>query len=757
MTLTKSGYFGYAGGGKNGAVVDAWLASRFVGAPAEDSSPPTGTADAGPVTTTIAFGGPGSYLLTMPSAADYYIRIQYGNHAYWSFCSAGSIGGQSGGGGAGALLAINNLSDLTNAATARANLGVSTIVPGTVLTRHYDGTTDDASSINTQLATLAAAGGGTAWLPAGQNPCMITTDILVPGGVMLRGFGPFKRKNPGSSIPSYTANGWLGTCIAPLAGATFTLGMVVLNGNSAQLEQVEVVPGITAPVGVYVNDLGCVVRHCVIWGGTTASLDTAGSNLSQDFVFDTTIVFLPAAMSGVQATSFTGTTGTALSALSTLPMGSTAKWPASGAGTIATSGGTHTFTYTSVASPISLAGCVFSAPTTDTVTNGATIAGSPDTSNLGFRINSADNIMLGVQSLGGTVVVNSADCIHNGCHYSGNVTGGAYNVIVNTAQGTVFNGGTIDNGLAALNGGWVRRDKGTVVLNGVNLLNGQGQYIGGSPPISGLLVDNEPSPQLGGFLVSDCHVPNVQIPGSAFLIQHNFGSNPNSVVNGLVVDPHGIVSQNEVHSNCTAVPGNSFLTPASMTGITVGARVYAITGSGLIAGSTVTALNSPTTGQVAISTTLGGGAASGYFAFQPTPTLANLYNGGTPGVSRSVVYGGTLQAELPGSAVANLYAAPAAFTFAYGAAAGTGPTGGTWSGYAFSFTLGTATAAGTLVTITHSLGYVPNVRIVMPESLSIASSKPYVISASTTTIVVGVQAAPTASAAASFDLYLASN
>lgn len=94
MSYTKVGYFGYAGGGKNGALVDAWLASRFVTPPAENTLPPSGTADAGVATTGINYGGPGAYSLTLPSVADYYIRVQYAGNSYWTLCAKGQIAGQ---------------------------------------------------------------------------------------------------------------------------------------------------------------------------------------------------------------------------------------------------------------------------------------------------------------------------------------------------------------------------------------------------------------------------------------------------------------------------------------------------------------------------------------------------------------------------------------------------------------------------------------------------------------------------------------
>jgi len=100
-TYTKSGSFGWAGGGKSGAVVDLWAATRFgVYPPVQDQSPPGGLPDAGPVTTGITYGSPGAYLITgIPVVQDYCIRIQYGGHTYWGECSAASLGGQPGTGG----------------------------------------------------------------------------------------------------------------------------------------------------------------------------------------------------------------------------------------------------------------------------------------------------------------------------------------------------------------------------------------------------------------------------------------------------------------------------------------------------------------------------------------------------------------------------------------------------------------------------------------------------------------------------------
>ena len=73
------------------------------------------------------------------------------------------------------------------------------------------------------------------------------------------------------------------------------------------------------------------------------------------------------------ATTFTGTSGTQLNALSTLPVASITGWPtAGGGGTIVTSGGTQAFTYTGI-SGSSLVGVVYTGRLANTVANGAAV------------------------------------------------------------------------------------------------------------------------------------------------------------------------------------------------------------------------------------------------------------------------------------------------------------------------------------------------------------------------------------------------
>jgi hypothetical protein len=120
VTYTKNGYFGYAGGGKNGAVVDMWIASRFGGTPPqENQAPPGPTPDAGPVTTANTFGGPGSYYITgITQLVDYYVRIQYGGNTYWNEAPANTLGGAPpGGGGISSVSSPDSSITVTNPTT----------------------------------------------------------------------------------------------------------------------------------------------------------------------------------------------------------------------------------------------------------------------------------------------------------------------------------------------------------------------------------------------------------------------------------------------------------------------------------------------------------------------------------------------------------------------------------------------------------------------------------------------------------------
>lgn len=96
MTLTKSGSVNWAGGGKSGALVDMWAATRFTTPPVFGSAPPDANPpDAGPVVTGDNFGSPGGYTIVVPSVQDYYIRSQYAGYTAWVECPAGDIAGDA--------------------------------------------------------------------------------------------------------------------------------------------------------------------------------------------------------------------------------------------------------------------------------------------------------------------------------------------------------------------------------------------------------------------------------------------------------------------------------------------------------------------------------------------------------------------------------------------------------------------------------------------------------------------------------------
>jgi len=84
-TYTIAGIALGPNGPVNGATCNAWKAQRFSSAPSQDSSAPSGSADAGPVTSGITYGGVGAYSLQCPTNESYYVAIQYGGHTYWQF------------------------------------------------------------------------------------------------------------------------------------------------------------------------------------------------------------------------------------------------------------------------------------------------------------------------------------------------------------------------------------------------------------------------------------------------------------------------------------------------------------------------------------------------------------------------------------------------------------------------------------------------------------------------------------------------
>jgi hypothetical protein len=96
MAVFKQGYFGWAGGGKNGAIVNGYAATRFSTFPQLNDPPPdTNPPDGGPVTTDNSFGGPGAFLVPLQVVQDYWFSFDYGGIRTWAFVAAESLSGQN--------------------------------------------------------------------------------------------------------------------------------------------------------------------------------------------------------------------------------------------------------------------------------------------------------------------------------------------------------------------------------------------------------------------------------------------------------------------------------------------------------------------------------------------------------------------------------------------------------------------------------------------------------------------------------------
>lgn len=85
MGFTISDYFTANNQDPDGATVLAYRVFRFDTPPVQNSAPPGGGADAGPVVTSKAFGGPGAFQIDVPTNEDYYVSVLFGGQLYWKF------------------------------------------------------------------------------------------------------------------------------------------------------------------------------------------------------------------------------------------------------------------------------------------------------------------------------------------------------------------------------------------------------------------------------------------------------------------------------------------------------------------------------------------------------------------------------------------------------------------------------------------------------------------------------------------------
>lgn len=105
MSQSISDTFVTSNGPTNGAIVYAYKASRFSSEPALNGSPPgVYGADAGPVTTGTNFGGPGAFVISVPTNEAYYLSFAYNSQTTWklytavSFADVPALGGTASGG-----------------------------------------------------------------------------------------------------------------------------------------------------------------------------------------------------------------------------------------------------------------------------------------------------------------------------------------------------------------------------------------------------------------------------------------------------------------------------------------------------------------------------------------------------------------------------------------------------------------------------------------------------------------------------------
>lgn len=346
-TRVISGSFALPGtGGTAGAVISAWDEARFSGPPAFDASPPSGSADAGPVKTGVLFGAPGAYQLTVTAATDYWVQVQYGGHSYWIFepdiiagaVSYGTIAGtavegnlgefksnkgQTGGyaalsgvgtvvGSIGAFLNENTAFGSDNSAYAGSGTMWS-ITTGTancaVGTAALFGTTTGIQNTGIGAGALRdnATGGGNTGVGvdvgAGKGPGQSTSWAGVTGGAntWIGGFaGPSNTSDPSDTV----AVGAVAMVGASAATAVGQGAVANGTGGSIALGATATAAG-TAAIGIGAATTSSASGTVAVGYSSTASATNAiaiglTASASQNY---TVAVGYAAVASGVQATA----------------------------------------------------------------------------------------------------------------------------------------------------------------------------------------------------------------------------------------------------------------------------------------------------------------------------------------------------------------------------------------------------------------------------------------------------------------------
>lgn len=303
-------------------------------------------------TLTLAGGsgiGVANILALLPAVGSGVIFASDGMHAFnWTGISSATLTGCTYSGNQAATVAEGNLVQFNpqflNNIFGATNIGVlnasTTAFPSQAPTAHLTSAMNGLStgSIPLQSTTVAAGSNGTA-LSALTSLVLASTASFGATGVGTLTHSGIKYifTWTGNNTGTNTLSGCLFTGLQTI---TVSTGDAVAAGNVVAVDSVQWFPDLGGSLYVS-NGSGAVGQ--MTYGGTTA-------------------------------TFITGTgTATALSALSTLTVHSTAQFPTAGTATIMTNNGPHTVTWTAVGSATTLTGCTYSGSTADTTINGAQI------------------------------------------------------------------------------------------------------------------------------------------------------------------------------------------------------------------------------------------------------------------------------------------------------------------------------------------------------------------------------------------------
>lgn len=148
MSPIISDYFNAGSQSPAGAIVSAYLATRFGSPPAQNASPP-GSADAGPVTVPT-YGGPGAFEITVPTVDNYYVGITFSGNTYWKYYPAGS--------GTVVTASSGATSSLTPAPRSTSDMfSLITSATGTFTFNNPSGTPIDGQKLTLRFKSTAAS------------------------------------------------------------------------------------------------------------------------------------------------------------------------------------------------------------------------------------------------------------------------------------------------------------------------------------------------------------------------------------------------------------------------------------------------------------------------------------------------------------------------------------------------------------------------------------------------------------------------